>query len=196
MARIIVSEFLTLDGVMQAPGAPDEDRDGGFSHGGWQLAHPDDRVGSYVMDGINAAGGLLLGRRTYDIFAGYWPNQPADDPIASIFNPMPKYVVSTTLREPLPWENSHLISDDVPGAVQHLRDGAGNDIQVIGSSELVQALVRHDLVDEYRLMVHPFVLGTGKRLFRAEAGDARLKLVASEATPTGVLLLTYVPERG
>jgi dihydrofolate reductase len=196
MPRIVVSEFLTLDGVMQAPGAADEDRDGGFSHGGWQINHVDDEVGAFVMDGLNAIGGLLLGRRTYDIFAGYWPNEPADDPIPAIFNPIPKYVVSTSLHEPLPWENSHVISGDVPGAVRALRAGDGPDIQVIGSGQLVQTLIANDLVDAYQLMVHPLVLGTGKRLFREEAGNARVKLVNSKTTATGVLLLTYVPDRG
>jgi dihydrofolate reductase len=194
MPRIVVSEFLSLDGVMQAPGSPDEDRSGGFDRGGWQLAYFDDVFGKYVMDGLTNAGGMLLGRRTYEIFAAHWPNQPADDALAPTLNAMAKYVVSTTLTEPLTWQNSHLIRDDVPSAIATLKEGDGEDIKVIGSGELVQTLVRNDLVDEYRLMVHPLVLGTGKRLFREEAGDVRLKLVESQATTTGVLLLTYVPE--
>ena len=194
MPRIIVSEFLTLDGVMQAPGAPDEDRDGGFEHGGWQIDAFDDVFGEFVMNGMAESGGMLLGRRTYDIFASHWPHQPADDPIAPMLNAMPKHVVSSTLSEPLPWENSHLIQGDVSGAVSALRQGEGTHILVIGSGELAQTLMRENLVDEYRLMVHPLVLGTGKRLFREEAGSVRLKLVESKPTTTGVLLLTYVPK--
>ena len=196
MTRIVVSEFLTVDGVMQAPGEADEDREGGFDHGGWQMSYFDDFFGSYVMDGIRRANGLLLGRRTYDIFAAWWPNQLADDPLAPTLNAMPKHVVSTTLTEPLSWEHSHLIRDDVPGAIAALRAGNGGEIQVIGSGGLVQTLVRHDLVDEYRLMVHPLVIGTGKPLFREELPTPlRLKLVDATPTTTGVLLLTYVPER-
>jgi dihydrofolate reductase len=194
MPRIVVTEFLTLDGVMQAPGAPDEDRDGGFEHGGWQVNYFDDLFGEFVMSGITSSGGMLLGRRTYEIFASWWPNQPADDPIAPTLNAMPKHVVSTTLEAPLGWQNSHLIQGDVPAAIRRLKEGEGNDLHVIGSGELVQTLIREDLVDAYELMIHPLVLGTGKRLFREEAGSLRLKLVDSKPTTTGVLLLTYVPE--
>jgi dihydrofolate reductase len=195
MPRIIVTEFLTLDGVMQAPGQPDEDRDGGFSHGGWQLEYFDDVFGEFVTEGMKASGGLLLGRRTYEIFAAHWPHQPADDPIAGMLTAMPKHVVSTTLSEPLPWENSHLIPGDVPTAVARLKEGDGKDLHVIGSGGLVQTLVRHGLVDLYELMIHPLVLGTGKRLFREEVpSPLRLRLVESKPTTTGVLLLTYAPE--
>jgi len=197
MPRIVVTEFLTLDGVMQAPGQPDEDRDGGFPYGGWQMRYFDDVFGEFVMNGISTSGGLLIGRRTYDIFAAHWPHQPDDDPIAPTLNGMQKHVVSNTLEEPLGWQNSHLIrGDDVPDAIRGLKEGAGNDLHVIGSGGLVQTLVRHDLVDAYELMIHPLVLGTGKRLFREEpATPLRLKLVESKPTTTGVLLLTYVPER-
>ena len=193
MPKIVVSEFVTLDGVMQGPGDPDEDRSGGFDRGGWQLPYFDETFGEYVMGGMAAAGGFLLGRRTYETFAAFWPNQPADDPLAGTMNAMPKFVVSTTLEEPLAWENSTLIRDDVPGAIAALRQGAGKDIQVIGSGELVQTLIRHDLVDEYRLMVHPIVLGKGKRLFREQDAPSRLRLVESKPTSTGVLLATFVP---
>ena len=194
MPRIIVSEFLTLDGVMQAPGNPDEDRSGGFDKGGWQLAYFDDVFGSVMMDAFAATGGMLLGRLTYQNFAAFWPNQPADDPLAATMNGMQKYVVSRTLTEPLAWENSTLISGNVPDAVEKLREGPGKEIQVIGSGELVQTLIKHDLVDAYRLMVHPLVLGTGKRLFREETPLTRLRLVESKPTTTGVLILTYEPE--
>ena len=195
MARIIVSEFLTLDGVMQAPGDPNEDRSGGFEHGGWQLAYFDDVFGSVMMEAFTATGGMLLGRRTYETFAAHWPKQPADDPLAGTMNGLQKYVVSTTLAEPLAWENSTLIKTDVPGAVARLREGSGKEIQVIGSGELVQTLIRHDLVDSYRLMIHPLVIGTGKRLFRDGTALTRLRLVDSKPTTTGVLILTYEPDK-
>jgi dihydrofolate reductase len=195
MPRIVVSEFLTLDGVMQAPGDPDEDRSGGFDHGGWQLAYFDDIFGSTLMEAFAASGGMLLGRRTYEGFAAHWPNQPADDPLAGTMNGMQKYVVSTTLAEPLAWQNSTLIKADVPGEVAKLKEGSGKDIQVIGSGELVQTLIQHDLVDAYRLMVHPLVVGKGKRLFRDDTALTKLRLVDSKPTTTGVLILTYEPDK-
>ena len=195
MRSIVVSEFLTLDGVMQAPGDPNEDRTGGFDHGGWQLAYFDDIFGSTMMEAFAATGGLLLGRRTYEGFAAHWPKQPADDPLAATMNGLQKYVVSTTLSEPLAWQNSTLIKTDVPGEVARLKEGSGKEIQVIGSGELVQALIRHDLVDTYRLMVHPLVLGAGKRLFREGTAPTKLRLVDTKPTSTGVLILTYEPEK-
>jgi dihydrofolate reductase len=199
MRKIIVQEFLTLDGVMQAPGDPNEDRSGGFDHGGWQLAYFDDVFGNEILGAFAATGGFLFGRRTYDVFAKFWPNQPADDPLAGTFNEAPKWVVSTTLSEPLPWQNSSLIRDDVPGEIAKIKaqDGKaqdGKDIRVIGSGELVQTLIKHGLVDEYHLIVHPLVLGEGKRLFRQ--GEAtKLRLVSSKPTTKGVLILTYEPAR-
>jgi dihydrofolate reductase len=195
MPRIVVSEFLTLDGVMQAPGDPNEDRSGGFNQGGWQLAYFDDIFGSVMMEAFAATGGLLLGRRTYENFAAHWPKQPADDPLAGMMNGLQKYVVSTTLTEPLAWQNSTLIKTDVAGRVALLKEGSGKEIQVIGSGELVQALIQHDLVDAYRLMVHPLVLGSGKRLFRDGTALTRLRLVDTKPTSTGVLILTYEPDR-
>lgn len=191
MRKLFVSEFLTLDGVMQAPGDANEDRSGGFDQGGWQLAYFDEVFGSTVMEGLAATGGFLLGRRTYEIFAAHWPNQPADDPLASTFNELPKYVVSTTMSEPLPWQNSTLIQGEVGTEIAKLKDQTGKDIQVIGSGELVQTLIRHDLVDEYRLMIHPILLGSGKRLFREGSSPTRLRLVDSKTSGTGVLILTY-----
>jgi dihydrofolate reductase len=193
VAKIVVSEFLTLDGVMQAPGDPNEDRSGGFEHGGWQLAYFDDVFGQTMMEAFAATGGLLLGRRTYETFAAHWPNQPAEDPLAGMMNGLAKYVVSSTLTEPLAWQNSILIKDDVSGDVGRLREQPGKDIQVIGSGELVQTLVQHDLVDQYRLMIHPLVLGTGKRLFREGILPTRLRLIDTKPTTTGVLILTYEP---
>jgi dihydrofolate reductase len=191
--KIVVSQFLTLDGVMQAPGDPDEDRSGGFDQGGWQLAYFDEVFDNFVMQGFAATGALLLGRLTYENFARHIPHQPADDPVAGPMNEWRKYVVSTSLAEPLEWHNSTLIKGDVPDEVAKLKEGAGKDIQVMGSSELVQALIRHDLVDEYRLMIHPLVLGTGKRLFRDETPLTRFRFVDSKASGKGVLLLTYGP---
>jgi len=195
MRRIVVSEFLTLDGVMQAPGDPNEDRSGGFERGGWQLAYFDDIFGTTMMEAFAATGGMLLGRRTYDIFAAHWPRQPVDDPLAGTMNGLEKYVVSTTLTEPLAWQNSTLIKTDVAGEVRKLKEGSGKEIQVIGSGELVQTLIQQDLVDAYRLMVHPLVLGTGKRLFREGTGMTRLRLVDTKTTSTGVLILAYEPEK-
>ena len=194
MPKLMVNEFLTLDGVMQAPGSPDEDRSGGFEHGGWQMEYFDDVFGGAIMEGLEAAGGFLLGRRTYEIFAAHWPNQPADDPLAGTFNELPKYVVSRTLSEPLPWANSRLIGGDVPAELAKLKDQPGKELQVIGSGELVQTLTQHGLVDEFRLMIHPILLGSGKRLFR-EGADAptKLRLVDVKPTTTGVLIATYQP---
>ena len=193
MGKLIVSEFLTLDGVMQAPGNRDEDRSGGFDQGGLQLKYFDDTLGKAIMDVLAVTGGLLLGRRTYEIFAAHWPNQPADDPLAGTFNELPKYAASTTLKEPLQWQNSTLIKGDVADGVAKLNKEAGKDILVIGSGTLVDTLSRHDLVDEYRLMIHPIVMGKGKRLFRDEGAPKKLRLVDSKTTTTGVLILTYTP---
>ena len=196
MRKLVVSEFLTLDGVMQGPGDPNEDRSGGFDQGGWQLAFFDDVFGRTLLDGFANAGGFLLGRRTYEIFAAYWPNQPAEDPVAGPLNSLPKHVVSTTLQEPLAWQNSNLISGSVADEVASLKDQPGKEIQVIGSGELVQTLIRNELVDEYRLMIHPIVLGNGKRLFREGGTPARMRLVDTKTTTTGVLILTYEPIAG
>jgi dihydrofolate reductase len=195
MPKIIVSEFLSLDGVMQAPGDPNEDRSGGFDRGGWQLAYFDDVFGATMMDAFAATGGLLLGRLTYKNFASHWPNQSNDDPIAAAMNGFDKYVVSTTLTEPLAWQNSKLIKGDIAVEVAKLKAQPGKEIQVMGSGELVQTLIKHDLVDAYRLMIHPLLLGTGKRLFRESTLQTKLQLVESKPTTTGVLILTYEPQK-
>jgi dihydrofolate reductase len=193
MRKVIVSEFVSLDGVMQAPGHLDEDRDGGFEQGGWQVPYFDDVMGSAVDKGLRTAGGLLLGRRTYEHFAGYWPAAPEDQE-PELMNDLPKFVASTSLEEPLAWSNSTLLKGDVAVEVAKLKDRSGGDLFVLGSGELAQTLMRDNLVDEYQLMVHPLVIGSGKRLFRD--GDSRkpLRLVDSTTTGTGVLLLTYRPE--
>jgi dihydrofolate reductase len=191
MRKVVVSEFLTVDGVMQGPGGPDEDREGGFQEGGWQLPYFDEAGGAAVAKGLAQTGGLLLGRKTYEIFAAYWPNQPAGDPFADILNNVPKHVASTTLEEPLKWNNSTLIHGDIAAGVAELKRQPGDDLMVIGSGNLVQTLARNDLVDEYRLMIHPLVLGSGKRLFESGGVRVPLKLTASETTGRGVLILTY-----
>jgi dihydrofolate reductase len=197
MRKLIVSEFLTLDGVMQSPGSREEDPSGGFDRGGWQQPYYDEVGGQYVREGLQSAGGLLLGRVTYEIFAGYWPSAPADNSLAEIMNAMTKYVASTTLQEPLGWQNSTLVTGDVPEAVRRLTQEAGKDLLVIGSGQLVQTLIAHDLVDEYRLMIHPLALGKGKRLFRDEIPRTPLRLIESTQTTTGVLLAVYAPaDRG
>jgi dihydrofolate reductase len=193
MARVIVSEFLTLDGVMQSPGYDGEDNRGGFTDGGWQPPMFDDTLGTVVVGGIQEAGGLLLGRRTYEIFAAHWPKQPADDPLAPVLNALPKHVASTTLTAPLDWENSTLLEGDVAEAVAKLREQPGKDLLVIGSGELVRTLMQNDLVDAYRLMVHPLVLGSGRRLFQDGSMKRALRLVDTTTTTTGVVVLTYEP---
>ena len=194
MARIVISEFLSLDGVMQAPGGEDEDRSGGFEHGGWQGAYFDDAAGAAVREAMERAGGLLLGRRTYEIFAGYWPTAP-DEEWATPMNALPKHVVSTTLEEPLEWSNSTLIKDDVPNRLLKLKEKPGGDLLVFGSGDLAQTLMDHDLVDEYRLQLYPLVLGSGKQLFRDGNPKAGLRLVDSTISDTGTLIVTYAPER-
>jgi dihydrofolate reductase len=193
MRRVIVSEFLSVDGVMQSPGYPDEDRSGGFEYGGWQQQYFDEVFGNEVTEVFARTGGLLLGRVTYEIFAGFWPNAPADEPLAQTINSLPKYVASTTLPEPLEWETAHLIKGNVPEAVAELKRESGKDLQVIGSGELGQTLMHHDLVDEYRLMIHPLVIGSGKRLFRDGNPMKPLRLVDSKTSSTGVLIVTYEP---
>jgi dihydrofolate reductase len=197
MRKVVVQEFLTLDGVMQGPGGADEDRRDGFEHGGWMMGNMDEVAGKAVDDGINAADGLLLGRRTYEIFAAYWPNttDPEDKPLADRLNSMPKHVASRTLKEPLEWENSTLLTGDVAEAVAKLKDGPGKDLLVIGSGDLAQTLMKHDLIDEYQLQVNPIVLGTGRRLFRDGSPMARLRLVDATTSGTGVQILRYQPER-
>jgi dihydrofolate reductase len=193
MRKVIVSTFLTVDGVMQAPGAPDEDRTGGFEHGGWQVPLIDDIAGTIISEGLAGSGGLLLGRRTYEIFAAYWPNAPEDDPIAATMNGLPKHVASTTLQEPLGWQNSTLLQGDVEDAVAELREEPGNDLLVIGSSVLAQTLMARDLVDEYQLMIHPIILRSGRRLFHESGPRTDLQLVNVTPTGSGVLIVRYRP---
>ena len=194
MRKVIVNEFMSLDGVVQAPGGVDEDTSGGFKHGGWHLGYFDDLSQQRVLESILEAGGFLLGRRTYEIFASYWPNAPEEEQvIAEPLNTKPKYVASTTLGDPLEWRNSTGLGGDVAEAVAALKQEDGADLHVIGSTELVQMLIDHELVDEFRLMIDPVVLGGGKRIFRADGSVRPLRLVDSEVTTTGAILATYAP---
>jgi dihydrofolate reductase len=194
MRKVIVNEFMSLDGVVQAPGGADEDTSGGFAHGGWHLRYFDELSQKRVLEGIVEAGGFLLGRRTYEIFAAYWPNASEEEQvIAEPLNTKPKYVASTTLTEPLEWQNSTVLEGEVAEAVAALKQGNGADLHVIGSTRLVQTLVEHSLVDEFRLMIDPVMLGGGKRIFREDGSLRPLRLVDSEVTTTGAILATYAP---
>jgi dihydrofolate reductase len=193
MRKLVVTEFITLDGVMQGPGGPDEDRSGGFEYGGWQMPFNDDVMGKEADVGMASADAMIFGRKTYEIFAAYWPNQPDDNPFASFLNSVPKYVASRTLKEPLEWANSTLIMGDVAEEVRKLKEQPGKDISVLGSGDLAQTLMEHGLVDEYALWIHPLVLGSGKRVFREGGPKISLSLADSKTSGTGVLLLTYRP---
>jgi dihydrofolate reductase len=194
MRKVIVNEFLSLDGVAQAPGAADEDTTGGFEHGGWHLRYFDDLSQKWVLEGLTQAGGFLLGRRTYEIFAAYWPNAPEEEQVvAQPLNTLPKYVASTTLTEPLEWQNSSVLQGDVAQAVTALKREDGADLHVIGSTNLVQTLIGRELVDEFRVMIDPLTLGGGKRIFRDDGALRSLRLVDGQVTTTGAFLATYAP---
>jgi dihydrofolate reductase len=193
MLRVI--EFLSLDGVMQAPASPDEDTEGGFRHGGWQRPYVDNVLGATAAEGMAATDAYLFGRKTYEKMAANWPKAPEDDPYARHLNSTPKYVASTTLKT-LEWENSILLEGDVADEAAKLKQEPGGNIAVLGSGQLVQTLIAHDLVDEYFLGVFPIVLGGGKRLFRDTDVPKKLSLVDSKTTSTGGVLLTYRPATG
>jgi len=189
---LVVTTFVSLDGVMQAPGGPEEDPSGGFPYGGWTQPYFSDDSGQQIVDWFAGAQDFLLGRTTYEIFAGFWPQVPADagNPIADALNSKPKWVASRTL-DTVEWDGARLIEGDVAEAVQKLKAEDGGELQVHGSAGLIQTLLAEDLVDELRVTIVPATLGTGKRLF----GDGTIargwRLTASKATPTGVLLATY-----
>jgi dihydrofolate reductase len=189
MRMLRVIEFLSLDGVMQAPGDPEEDTEGGFEHGGWQRPYVDDVLGATAAEGMAATDSYLFGRKTYEKMAAYWPTAPGDDPYAKHLNRTPKYVASTTLQS-VRWQTSTLIKGDVAEEVAKLKEQPGKNIAVLGSGDLVQTLIEHDLVDEYFLAVFPIVLGSGKRLFRQADEARRLNLVDCKATTTGGVMLT------
>jgi dihydrofolate reductase len=190
MRKLSVGTFVTVDGVMQAPGAPDEDREGGFEHGGWSVNYWDDAMGQRIEESTLRADALLLGRKTYEIFAAHWPHVTDDDPVAAKLNSVPKYVASRTLGD-VTWNNSTLIQGDVAQAVAKLKEEPGGEIQVTGSGELIQSLMEHDLVDEYQLWIFPVVVGEGKRLFARGGFPGALKLVDTQSSSTGVAIHTY-----
>lgn len=193
MTKIVVDSFLTIDGVLQAPGGPEEDRADGFAYGGWQAPLFDEECGAYVGEGFSRITGLLLGRRTYDIFASFWPNVSDDHEdagAAQALNALPKFVASRTLTS-VDWQNSTLLGDDVPGAVAKLRAQEGGEIHVMGSGDLIQTLLTNDLVDELSLMIFPVVLGTGKKLFAEGTVPAAFRLAESRVTSGGVVICRY-----
>jgi dihydrofolate reductase len=192
MSKVVAIDHLTLDGVMQAPGRADEDVRGGFAHGGWAHPNSDDVMNRVMGEGMSQGGSLLLGRRTYEAFYSFWPKQK-DNPFTDVLDNTQKYVASTTLKEPLPWSNSTLLDGDVPLAVAKLREQPGKDIAVLGSGELVGSLMRHNLIDRYVLMIHPLILGSGRRLFSEGSPFDTLRLVDSVTTTKGVLIATYEP---
>jgi len=193
--KIVAFENVSLDGVMQAPGRPDEDRRGGFEHGGWGAPYQDPAMAAVAAESMSTSGALLFGRRTYEDFFSVWPNR-TDNPFTEVLNNAPKYVASTTLREPLPWSNSILLKGDAGETVAELKKQPGKDLVVLGSGELLQSLMRHQLIDEYVLQIVPLILGSGQRLFRDGASRVRLELVESVTTGKGVVIATYRPATG
>ena len=191
--RLTVTTFITLDGVYQAPGGPGEDDEGGFQHGGWSFPYADADFGAAMVGWFSHADAFLLGRKTYDIFASYWPKvTDSSDPIASRLNALPKYVVSRG-QPLLDWSGSRLVTGDVPAEIARLKQAPGDELQVHGSGNLVHTLIRHGLADEYRLLVYPVLLGTGKRLFPDGDIGAALRLVDSKPTGAGVQIMVYEP---
>ena len=194
MRKVIVYEWMTLDGVVQAPGEPGEDKSDGFEHGGWHMPYFDDISRNWAVENLNAAGGFLLGRRTYESFAEHWPHASEHEKvIARPLNTQPKYVASTTLTEPLAWQNSTLLQGDLGEAVLALKQEKGKDLYVLGSTELVRTLIEHDLVDEYRVMIDPLIVGGGKRIFYSDGMLRPLRLIDSQVTTTGAIIATYAP---
>jgi len=194
MPKIVVNAFLTLDGVMQAPGAPEEDPEGGFQHGGWQAPYGDEVIGRMIVDGIKDADGFLLGRKTYDIFSSYWPKiTDPNNPIATALNSRPKYVLSRSL-ERATWNNSSVLRGDAVAEIRKLRQQPGKTVHTWGSGDALQTLLKNDLIDEYRLFVYPLVLGSGKRLFAGGTVPAAFKQVESITTAKGPTY--YRLERG
>jgi dihydrofolate reductase len=192
MRKVVVDEWMSLDGVVQAPGAPEEDTSGGFEHGGWHLQYFDEMSQKWVLDQLTEAGGFLLGRLTYENFAGHWPNASEEEQVVAVpLNTKPKFVASTTLSEPLEWQNSSLLRGDVAEAVRSLKQGDGDDLHVIGSAQLARTLIEHNLVDEMRLMIDPVLLGGGKDVFLGDGVLRSLRLVDSQVTSTGAILATY-----
>lgn len=191
MGRVVVTEHVTLDGVMQAPGRADEDTRDGFDRGGWALPGNDEVMARVMGEGMAGTGAMVFGRRTYEDFFGVWPAQ-AGNPFTEVLNKVQKYVASTTLTEPLPWQNSTLLAGDAASAVAGLKSRLDQDLAILGSGELVTSLRRHGLIDEYLLLIHPLVLGQGRRLFPGGPA-AELRLVDCVPTATGVIIARYQP---
>ena len=193
MRKLVVLSFVSLDGVMQAPGGPEEDPSSGFKWGGWSVGYWDDFLGNVMGEQMGKPFDLLLGRKTYDIFAAHWPRLGNDDPVASKLNIAKKYVVSTTLRKP-EWANSTLIKSNVVQEIRKLKEQDGPELQVHGSGNLIQTLLKNDLADEFRLKIFPVTLGRGKRLFAEGSIPAGFRLVDSKTSPKGVIVATYLRE--
>jgi dihydrofolate reductase len=195
LRRIVVLSFVTLDGVMQAPGGPEEDSAGSFKWGGWSVPYWDDFLGNVMGEQMGKPFDLLLGKRTYDIFAAHWPKIGNEDPVASRLNNARKYVVSTTLKNP-GWANTTVLRNNVVQEIKKLKEQNGPELQVHGSANLIQTLLTNDLVDEFQLKIYPVVLGKGKRLFGEGTVPAGFKLVESKTSPKGVIIATYAPAGG
>jgi dihydrofolate reductase len=194
MRKIVVAEFMSLDGVMQAPGGAEEDTEGGFAHGGWTGPYWHDDLGAHFFQAMRESDALLLGRKTWQGHGAAFDPMPAGDPFGDVMNTIPKYVVSTTLTDVSAWRNSTLIKDNVIEQVRALKAQPGKNIAIDGSSVLVHTLAQHDLVDEYSLLVYPLVLGGGKKVF-PDGLRAGLRLVETRSFPTGVVLMRYAAER-
>lgn len=192
MGKVVVFNNVTLDGVMQAPGRMDEDTRGGFQYGGWATRYADPGLGKAASESMATTGGLLFGRRTYEDFYKVWRNR-TDSPFTDVLNHSQKYVASTTLQEPLPWINSTLLKGNIPDAVAKLKTQQSKDLVVLGSGVLINTLMMHNLIDQYILLIHPLVLGTGRHLFPDESAYASLRLVDTKTTSTGVIIATYQP---
>jgi dihydrofolate reductase len=193
MRKLGIVEFVTLDGVMQSLGSPDEDTEGGFAYGGWSAPYGDEVASRTAGEGMTGTTAYLFGRKTYEKMAAHWPFEPDTNPIAAHLNAAAKYVVTNTLTS-VGWTGTQILSGDAAASVRDLKENGDGGIVVLGSGVLVQTLIEHDLIDEYRIFIHPLVLGTGKRLFRETAQPLRLRLTDCTQTTTGVLLLTYQPE--
>lgn len=196
MGKLILDEWLTLDGVAQAPGEPEEDTTGGFAHGGWHMGYVDDDFMKWMKDNLNSASGFILGRRTYEGFASHWPNASEEEqPVAEPLNKTPKYVVTRTLTDPLEWENSFVLEGDLSKSVNALK-GKDGDLHVIGSTALVHSLLEHDLVDELRAIIDPVVVGGGKRVFADDGVRRSMHLVEATTTTKGSIIARYDIDHG
>jgi dihydrofolate reductase len=193
MSRLVAFVHLTLDGVMQAPGHPNEDRRGGFQYGGWEQPYGDPVMAEKAGEGIEQGGALLLGRRTYEKFAEIWPNMPEDNQFTAVMNDFQKYVASRTLEEPLSWKNSILLKGAAEETVPRLKEQLDKDVVILGSGEVVRSLLPLNVIDEFVLPIHPLVLGTGRRLFTDNGSYAAFELVDTKTTTTGVVIATYRP---